>query len=105
ETGAYLPLQSSGTHGGSVFAFARRLNRAVAITCVPRMLTDKPAAPLGHEFWGDTSLELPASIDSCCWRDVFTGATLRTQAREGARTLNVSQIFEHFPAAILVAPA
>jgi (1->4)-alpha-D-glucan 1-alpha-D-glucosylmutase len=101
EQGDYVPLQTSGSRGDHVFAFARRHGDAVAITCVPRLVAslipDASGPPIGS-VWGDTRIEL-APVIPAVYKDVFTGTIVEP---DEARTLSVAALFERFPVALLV---
>jgi (1->4)-alpha-D-glucan 1-alpha-D-glucosylmutase len=108
ERGTYVPLSSGGRYGDAIFAFARSDSRGAAVTCVPRLLTNHSDAahpPVGRDYWEDTFIELPPLLGSTCWRDAFTGITLRTDEAYGNVRLDVARIFEHFPVSLLVSPA
>jgi len=106
EQGDYLPIQTRGTHADSLFAFARTAaGVGTAITCVPRMvvsLTPDGAPPLGADVWGDTRIELPATLTAATgFRDAFTGAAVEVGAADGARTIRAAVLFDRFPVALL----
>ena len=113
EEGDYIPLAVSGPRRESLFAFARRHERAFAITCVPRLLAsvipETGTTPTGA-VWADTRIELPegaadphVSGTSCLsYRDEFTGVTIGAHAVEGRLTLPASAVLGAFPVALLV---
>jgi (1->4)-alpha-D-glucan 1-alpha-D-glucosylmutase len=81
EKGIYSPLLALGEHADHVVAFIRG-ERAVAV--VPRLSVDVID-------WGNTAVVLPQGI----WTEAFTGASF-----EGGK-LVVTQLFSHFPVALL----
>ncbi|PWT84845.1 MAG: malto-oligosyltrehalose synthase, partial [Blastocatellia bacterium] len=121
ELGAYIPIQTAGTRRDSVFAFARAYGGRMAITCVPRLIAslvpNGTTRPLGRAVWTDTTLELdagaaqgratgsPRDSNTAEWRrfrDVFSGAIVEADVREGRFVLPASTLFEHFPVALLI---
>jgi (1->4)-alpha-D-glucan 1-alpha-D-glucosylmutase len=107
ECGDYVPLDTTGPGRGSLFAFARTGSGpgTAAITCVPRLvasLTPDGTPPLGRLVWADTRVELPETIAARAFRDVFTGATIETDAAGPRPALAAATLFEHFPVALLM---
>jgi (1->4)-alpha-D-glucan 1-alpha-D-glucosylmutase len=110
EEGGYIPLATIGSARAHLFAFARRHNERIAITCVPRLvaslLGDRQSPPLGAAVWGDTAVVLQVSTRAREFRNVFTGATLSARAdrdlQEGL-ALEAADIFGQFPVALLIA--
>ncbi len=107
ERGDYLPLTAVGSRHECGFAFARRDEHAVALTCVPRLvaaLTPDGTAqpPLGDAALGDTRLELPPGLPSHAFRDAFTGATSRIEDVGGVPTIAAAEIFATLPIALLI---
>jgi len=99
DEGAYVPLKVKGKHRGSVIAFARGHGETWAVAVAPRFLVDlvkEGDLPIGKAVWKDTTLVLPPLCRGP-WEDAISGQTL---ARE--RLLPVGEVFEHFPAALLI---
>jgi (1->4)-alpha-D-glucan 1-alpha-D-glucosylmutase len=111
EEGEYIPLATAGASRDHLFAFARRREHRIVLTCVPRLVAtlagERHAPPIGHDVWDDTAVTLPAGAPGR-YRNVFTGATLTARAgRDGAAeepsaTLQAADIFDRFPVALLV---
>ncbi|HEX8091518.1 MAG TPA: malto-oligosyltrehalose synthase, partial [Blastocatellia bacterium] len=98
DDGDYIPLTASGSYGHHVVAFARRKDNQWAIAVAPRLLTSLIATnelPLGGEVWQDTAIKLPADSPPA-WRHVFTG-----QSIAACGTLNMAEVFRHFPLGLL----
>jgi len=99
--GSYTPLPAAGAKSEHVVAFAREHQGHLAVVAVPRLSLTLAAGeirpPLG-ELWETTEIPLPAtaheSMDS-----VFDGEKVRVTAE---RTLLCSEVFAHFPVALLV---
>jgi (1->4)-alpha-D-glucan 1-alpha-D-glucosylmutase len=108
ERGDYVPLHAAGAHRECVFAFARRDDQAVAITCVPRLIAglvpDAVEPPVGRAVWSDTRIELPQQDPAYRTRycDVFTGVTIEPDESEGTLSIAAAAMFERFPVALLV---
>jgi (1->4)-alpha-D-glucan 1-alpha-D-glucosylmutase len=103
ELGDYVALDTAGARRGNVFAFARRHEDALALTCVPRLVAelrpDAAGPPTGRSVWGDTRIVLPHGV-SGVFRDVFTGAVCTVADNETA--IEVATLLDRFPIALLV---
>jgi (1->4)-alpha-D-glucan 1-alpha-D-glucosylmutase len=121
--GEYVPLAAKGDREESVCAFARVAGRRWTLTIVPRMALgawqtsgertnaadsqkgDAPAWPAGR-CWRETALQLPSGAPAR-WRHAITGDTIATNRRNGGnngeRSLNLGEVLECFPVALLVA--
>ncbi len=101
-TGAYVPVQVTGSRAAHVCAFIRRSGSGAAIVLVPRLVgglaSPLGTAPIGSEVWKDTAIILPAELASQSWKNLFTGETI-----EAKTSLPVSQILERFPVGLLEA--
>jgi (1->4)-alpha-D-glucan 1-alpha-D-glucosylmutase len=106
SAGEYLPLGLMGAQADHVFAFARRAGESVALVAVPRLLVrldpKGEQAPLG-KVWQDTRLFLPRVDPALRWHNLFTGERLAAVDHDGQAALAVSDLFAHFPVALLVA--
>jgi (1->4)-alpha-D-glucan 1-alpha-D-glucosylmutase len=94
--GAYRPLEPRGALAEHVCAFARVADEATAISVAPRLLARRggEAPPLGMEYWGDTTLDLPAELGRR-FTNILTG-----EALEGD-TLPIGRLLGRFPVALL----
>jgi (1->4)-alpha-D-glucan 1-alpha-D-glucosylmutase len=103
--GEYIPLATEGAAADHVVAFARRDAENEFIAAVPRLvmgLTRKELVdPIGPEIWGDTRLLLPDAEPGTCYRDVFSGETVKAAAGDVGASLPVSGTFASFPFALL----
>ena len=104
DHGVYTPLAIAGTRQAHVFAFSRSYSGRDVIVAVPRLLApllpDETAAPLGERAWGDTALVLP-TLAAAGYHNILTNRCVPL-ARNGDRvTARVSDVFEHFPVALL----
>jgi (1->4)-alpha-D-glucan 1-alpha-D-glucosylmutase len=110
DHGEYLPLEIAGTKRDSVFAFARRHEKRLAMTCVPRLigsLLPDGGAPLGEAVWADTRIALPPDVRNIgpCFRDAFTGAHLELECLDGRMAFSAAKAFSRFPIALLIPAA
>jgi (1->4)-alpha-D-glucan 1-alpha-D-glucosylmutase len=99
QKASYIPLDTSGSRGQHIVAFARATEDHWAVTVVPRFLAgvvQEGEYPLGPQVWRDSEVVLPGDA-AAGWRNVFTGEVIR-----GARSLRVGEILRHFPVALLV---
>ncbi|MCY0386436.1 malto-oligosyltrehalose synthase [Robbsia sp. Bb-Pol-6] len=118
--GDYLPLEVTGTHAGSVLAFARRHGPHWAITVVTRLAarllgTDKQIDALGDgasvaatlprvdaAAWGDTRLVLPAALQATALFDHLGQVQHRLQRAAGNQaTLEIGAVLAALPVALL----
>jgi len=105
--GSYVPLDTTGAHGGNLVAFARRHGPAVAIAVVPRLgsrlFGAQAPRPPAADAWQDTAIDIPAPLDTVTFTHAWTGETIVCE-RDGNRAwLRASDLFRHVPAALLVA--
>lgn len=109
--GTYVPLSTAGALGDHLFAFARLGSESsgssnageAALVVVPRLTAaltaDGSGQPIGGEVWGDTVVEIPASLRGRSWKCVLTGEQF---AASDAPSLSVAELLASFPAALLV---
>jgi (1->4)-alpha-D-glucan 1-alpha-D-glucosylmutase len=99
--GHYLPLHATGTKSKHVVSFAREHNHQVAIVAVPRLSYTLAGggirAPLAG-LWEATEIPVPPHTAEFL-ENVFTGEKVRVTPQ---RTLLCSEVFAHFPVALLV---
>jgi (1->4)-alpha-D-glucan 1-alpha-D-glucosylmutase len=109
QRGEYIPLKTSGGRADNVCAFARKLQGRVVIVAAPRLCAtltgEKNEAPVGAEVWGDTRIELPPGMESCAFRNIFTGEENRAGEQDLRPILPVSTVLSSFPVALLLADA
>jgi (1->4)-alpha-D-glucan 1-alpha-D-glucosylmutase len=113
ERGEYLQLQPAGARERHVVSFARRLGDKTAIVIATRFFSRlTPWAPVGREAWGDTAILMGDELAGC-YRDVFTGRTVRARKRPAGNEdreedggadgdeLPVAEALAHLPVALL----
>ena len=107
SAGDYVPLAPEGSAASHLFAFARRAGEIQVFVAVPRLLITRlvPIAarpPLGPEAWGDTRLRLAGLDPALHGRNVFTGELLAPAKHGGDLSLDVADLFRHFPVALVL---
>jgi (1->4)-alpha-D-glucan 1-alpha-D-glucosylmutase len=99
--GLYRPLPATGAKQQHLVAFAREHNNQVAIVAVPRLSYTLAGgairAPLAG-LWENTELPAPPRCAEFV-ENVFTGEKIKVTSQ---RTLLCSEVFAHFPVALLV---
>ena len=105
ERGEYLPLEVMGEKAENVCAFARRIGAERTIIAAPRFFTslvsNPTGLPLGEKAWGDASLIVSISEPGAAYRNIFTDEVITARDYKGATVLRLSEVFAHFPAAML----
>lgn len=99
EKGGYISIEVGGKYKDHVLAFARRKEKAWAITMAPRFLTyliGENEYPVGERIWKDTYITLPEG-SPLLWRNGFTDRVIECE-----RTLLVGETLEYFPVALLL---
>ena len=105
--GDYQPLEVAGARANHVAAFRRQLVSTAqqVIVIVPRftatLMGGQPGAPLGPPVWGDTTVQLPATLSGQPLQSVLTGERALLTA-DG--TLHVGEALTRVPVAVF-APA
>ena len=100
QVGRYTPLQALGPKQEHVIAFSREHQSHVVIVAVPRfssMVTAGAIRPPLGEVWEQTELPVPPRTPEFL-ENVFTGEKIRVTPK---RTLLGSELFGHFPIALL----
>jgi (1->4)-alpha-D-glucan 1-alpha-D-glucosylmutase len=99
--GDYLPLAVEGARARHVVAFARRHSGAVLVAVAARLYASlglQPGAAAAGELWRDTGIDLAATGAPGPWRDVLTGAVLKS----AADAVSLAVVFAVAPIALLV---
>ncbi|WAK00332.1 malto-oligosyltrehalose synthase [Methylobacter sp. YRD-M1] len=99
ENGEYLKLSINGPRSDNLVAFARRDPEQFVVILVPRLmkhLLDE------DDIWVDTRLELPADAP-LHFSNIFTNGKLSAKAVDGHLELDIEDMLEAFPVALLMA--
>ncbi len=105
QEGEYVKLECLGAHASRLFAFARLHPEGTVLTVIPRllvgMIADPRIPPLGETVWGETWVVVPAWREGTKFRNIFTGATLKTITQGERQVLSAGDVFLHCPVACL----
>ena len=99
--GDFLQLEATGPKGEHVLAILRRHKREWALFVAPRWLARAQERETSHDadgVWSETSIRLPDGAPRS-WENIFTGENSSRVSGQGS--LVVSQMFLHFPVALL----
>jgi (1->4)-alpha-D-glucan 1-alpha-D-glucosylmutase len=104
--GSYEPLSAEGPAARHVVAFARQLGSHALVVAVPRFVTqilwDGEHTERGPEVWGQTTLQLPASLATQTFRDLVTGASHGpSQENAGRASLPLQRVFDSCPVSLM----
>ncbi|HEV2269131.1 MAG TPA: malto-oligosyltrehalose synthase [Steroidobacteraceae bacterium] len=111
QLGEYLRLKVTGRRASHMCAFARRLEKRVAVVLAPRLYLKLVGAgsaaddgpqrlPLGAEVWADTAVQLPSSLDTpLC--SLLDGAQVPRMADDGPPAISAATCLRSFPVALL----
>ncbi|WP_347156750.1 malto-oligosyltrehalose synthase [Pontibacter chitinilyticus] len=100
DTGAYIPLQATGTNAAHVLAFARQQEQQWCIVVVPLLIASLVAPghlPLGEEVWQDTAITLPENAPQQ-WQSVFG-----TKSLSATGSIKLAAILKSFPVGLITA--
>ena len=103
--GEFMPVKITGKRESNAIAYIRRSGGDWIMSVVPRWLA-RAKAPLTSSrmqaFWHGSQITLPRNAPSS-WLNVLTGATVNVRRPQGSPRMSLSEIFENFPVAVLVA--
>jgi (1->4)-alpha-D-glucan 1-alpha-D-glucosylmutase len=104
--GDYQPLKVTGRRADHVCAYLRQYGGQSLIVLVPRLfltLTRRDTVvPIGQSVWRDTVVEIPTSLASSNWRNIYTEETISPHEHEEGAAINLTDVFMHFPYGLLV---
>jgi (1->4)-alpha-D-glucan 1-alpha-D-glucosylmutase len=93
--GDYRPLTVRGGRAGHVVAFVRSSSSSHVVTVAGRLLCTL-AGSQASEWWGDTSVELPADLQGIEWHPLFA-----SQPVGAGSALPVASLLAALPTAVL----
>jgi (1->4)-alpha-D-glucan 1-alpha-D-glucosylmutase len=103
--GAYIPVMGDGNLKEHVCAFVRKKEEKVVLVIVPRflshLLNNMNDMPLGKQIWGESRIVIPDEVPGNQFQNIFTGKTIQGVDQNGQKGLPLSEIFAHFPVAML----
>jgi (1->4)-alpha-D-glucan 1-alpha-D-glucosylmutase len=94
--GAYQRLVARGPRAGHVVSFARSFGELACVTVVARF-TAKQLGVTPDDWWADTSVEVPAELDSTRWHSVISGENVDV----AAGTFRVGALLAKLPSAVV----
>jgi (1->4)-alpha-D-glucan 1-alpha-D-glucosylmutase len=105
DSGNYVPLTVEGAKKEHICAFARVQGDAMAIVVAPRLFAGLTNGicqlPLGPEFWGDVTLELPGPSADHRFQNILTNEEIGATQHGRDSALPLAQILAHFPIALI----
>ena len=105
ERGEYSPLEAMGEKAMNVCSFVRKFGNSTVRVVAPRFitrLTQQPESlPFGKEVWKDSVIIIPHEETEKKYRNIFTGEVVTTVSYKESTILYLSEIFAHFPVALL----
>ena len=105
EKGEYITIETMEEKADNVCTFARRLGNLTTLVVAPRFFTrliKKPDdLPFGMEVWKDSFIVVSFEEAGVRYRNIFTGEMLTTKNYKDSTALLLSEIFAHFPVALL----
>jgi (1->4)-alpha-D-glucan 1-alpha-D-glucosylmutase len=94
--GRYRPLDVRGARHEHIVAFARTFEGQTCVTVAARLMRGSTSTS-AQEWWGDTTVELPAELDSPRWQSAITDAEIAG----GAATFRVAELLVKLPGAVV----
>ena len=99
--GTYIPLEISGPKAEHVCAFLRSSNKTTALIVTPRFyctLTEgAEELPLGPNYWANTFLSLPSTVEGTRWNNLLTDETIALSTTH----IPLDTLFNTLPFAVL----
>ncbi|TVM00073.1 MAG: malto-oligosyltrehalose synthase [Candidatus Brocadia sp. WS118] len=105
ERGEYAPLEAMGEKAMNVCSFVRKLGNSRLLIVVPRFFTrliqQPDVLPLGKDVWKDSYIILSHEETEKKYQNIFSGEIATTIRHKEAIVLYLSEIFTHFPVALM----
>jgi (1->4)-alpha-D-glucan 1-alpha-D-glucosylmutase len=105
--GDYIPIMPTGPKSQQVVAFARRQENSWAVVAVARFFSKIISAEnisFDQAVWQKTFLSLPHDAPKELV-DIFTGETIKPISHGQAKSLDLANLFQNLPVALLFGPA
>jgi (1->4)-alpha-D-glucan 1-alpha-D-glucosylmutase len=93
-SGRYVPLTADGEAADHLVAFARTDHARTLLCIVPRLVAQLSS-------WGSTRIALPEDFVGTGFRHLFTGAAVGVGGASGRSWIEVSEVFQTLPVALL----
>jgi len=94
--GDYRPLVARGPRARHVVAFARAFSGQTCITIASRLMAGQLAF-MSDDWWAETSVEIPAELDSPTWRSVIPDVEIDGNTP----TFGVAKVLGKLPSAVV----
>jgi (1->4)-alpha-D-glucan 1-alpha-D-glucosylmutase len=104
--GDYIPIMTKGPKNRQAVAFARRRGNSWAVAVVARFFTKiLPAADncFDPAVWQETFLSLPHDAPKE-WVNIFTGEAIKSVPHKQSRSLDLANLLQNLPVALLFGP-
>ncbi|HET7624373.1 MAG TPA: malto-oligosyltrehalose synthase, partial [Verrucomicrobiae bacterium] len=105
-SGNYTPFFASGMKKNHVVALAREDGNQIAISVAPKwvfgLTHGAETPPMGRGLWRGTHLELPEWCAGKIFQNAFTKEKISVRARGNRAVLELGEVLENFPVAMLV---
>lgn len=105
EHGEYSPLEATGEKATNVCSFVRKFGNSMLLVAAPRFFTrliqQPESLPFGKEVWKDSVIIVPHEETDKKYRNIFTGEVVTAVSHKDATILYLSEIFAHFPVALM----
>ncbi|MDQ1272690.1 MAG: (1-_4)-alpha-D-glucan 1-alpha-D-glucosylmutase [Planctomycetota bacterium] len=105
ERGEYSPLEAMGEKATNVCSFVRKFRNSTVLVFVPRFITrliqQPESLPFGKDVWKDSFIIVPHEETEEKYRNIFTGEVVTTIRHKETTILYLSEIFAHFPVALM----
>lgn len=105
ERGEYTPLEAKGERAINLCSFTRKSGNSAVLVVVPRFFTrliqQPESLPFGKDVWKDSLLIIPDEEPKNKYRNIFTGEVNTTLRHNGSTILYLSEVFTHFPVALM----
>lgn len=105
ERGEYIPLETTGERSDNTCSFMRKFENSAVLVVAPRFITrlipQPESLPFGKEVWKDSFIVLPNEETEKKYRNIFTGEIVTTVRYKESTILYLSEIFAHFPVALM----
>ncbi len=106
--GGYEALECTGARREHAVGFVRTLGAGAALVLAGRFFAGLGVPqrhPIGEQAWGGSQVRLAAEWSGRQVRDVLTGEVYAPRAAADGAVLDLAQVFQHLPLALLERPA
>ena len=94
-----------GEKATNVCSFVRKFRNSTVLVFVPRFITrliqQPESLPFGKDVWKDSFIIVPHEETEEKYQNIFTGEVVTTIRHKETTILYLSEIFAHFPVALM----